>query len=38
MTRRDDQGRTGLEPLTIGVALGGAAVAWLVIDLLRRLL
>jgi hypothetical protein len=37
MTKRADQG-SGLHPITIGVALGGSAVVWLVIALARSLL
>jgi len=37
MNRPDDQNR-GLSPLTIGLALGGSAVVWLVVEALRRFL
>ncbi len=30
--------KDGLSPLAIALALGGAAVTWLVVDVLRRLL
>jgi hypothetical protein len=37
MTKRDDHARE-LSPIAIGLALGGSAFAWLVVDVLRRLL
>jgi hypothetical protein len=35
--KRDDASR-GLSPITIGVALGGSAVVWLLVDLVRGFL
>lgn len=37
MKKPDDKSQ-GLSPFTIGVALGASALAWLVVDFLRRLL
>jgi len=36
MAKRDDTSQ-GLHPIAIGLLLGGSAVVWLVVDLLRRL-
>ncbi len=35
--KRDDASQ-GLSPLTIGLALGGSAVVWLVVDFVRGFL
>lgn len=37
MIKRDDHSRE-LSPIAIGIALGGSAFVWLVVDVLRRLL
>jgi hypothetical protein len=36
MAKRDDSSR-GLSPLTIGLALGGSAAVWLLVEFARRL-
>lgn len=36
MKKTDDDKQSGLQPLTIAIALGASAGVWLLVDVLRR--